>query len=233
MRAMILAAGRGERMRPLTDHLPKPMLAVGGKPLIIWHLERLAAAGFTDIVINTAWLGERIVEGLGDGGRWKVRIHYSHEDTGLETAGGIAHARHLLGETPFLTLNGDVFCDWDPAQAVQAAVLLDRHDADMWLLMVNNPPQHIQGDFGLSVEGKLQSAAGITGDALTYAGIAVYRPSLFDGLPPHASAPLRPLFDRAIAQQRALGGRHHGQWEDVGTPQRLAALNTRLSAAVS
>jgi len=228
MRAMILAAGRGERMRPLTDRLPKPMLVVGGKPLIVWHLEKLAAAGFTDVVINTAWLGERIVEGLGDGARWDLAIHYSHESIGLETAGGIAHARHLLGEEPFLTVNGDVFCDWNPADAAAAAAQLAKRDADMWLLMVDNPPQHARGDFAIDGEGWLRSAAN-GAQTTTYAGIAVYRPRLFAELDPDAPAPLRPFFDRAIATRRALGHLHRGFWEDVGTPQRLDALNAALA----
>jgi MurNAc alpha-1-phosphate uridylyltransferase len=227
---MILAAGRGERMRPLTDHLPKPMLSVGGKPLIVWHLEKLAAAGFGDVVINTAWLGQHIVEGLGDGRRWGLRLHYSHENIGLGTAGGIAHARHLLGDAPFLTLNGDVFCDWDPAQAWTVAQTLGRHHADMWLLMVDNPPHHTQGDFVVDGRGWLQTAAAGRSKTMTYSGIAIYRPSVFATVDPHTEAPLRPLFDHAIAQQRAKGSCHHGQWEDVGTPQRLAALNTQLTA---
>ncbi len=230
MRAMILAAGRGDRMRPLTDRLPKPMLVVGGKPLIVWHIEKLAAAGFTDVAINTAWLGQRIVEGLGDGARWGLTIHYSHESTGLETAGGIAHARHLLGEEPFLAINGDVFCDWDPARAAAAAAQLLERDADIWLLMVDNPPQHANGDFAIDGEGWLRNAANDAQTA-TYAGIAVYRPSLFAELDPNAPAPLRPLFDRAIAARRALGSLHRGFWEDVGTPQRLDALDARLGGA--
>ncbi|MBJ7264466.1 MAG: nucleotidyltransferase family protein, partial [Burkholderiaceae bacterium] len=209
---------------------PKPMLVVGGKPLIVWHIEKLAAAGFTDVAINTAWLGQRIVEGLGDGARWGLTIHYSHESTGLETAGGIAHARHLLGEEPFLAINGDVFCDWDPARAAAAAAQLLERDADIWLLMVDTPPQHANGDFAIDGEGWLRNAANDAQTA-TYAGIAVYRPSLFAELDPNAPAPLRPLFDRAIAARRALGSLHRGFWEDVGTPQRLDALDARLGGA--
>src|SRR5690606_19671117 len=137
MRAMILAAGRGERMRPLTDHTPKPLLPVGGKPLIVWHLERLAAAGIRDVVINHAWLGEQLPAQLGDGSRYGVRITYSPENpTALETAGGIAHALPLLGQDPFLVINGDIWCDWDPAEAKAKQQDLQNARADAWLLLV-------------------------------------------------------------------------------------------------
>lgn len=157
MRAMILAAGRGERMRPLTDHSPKPLLPVGGKPLIVWHLERLASAGFHDIVINHAWLGQMIEDALGDGGRWGLRIRYSPEAVALETAGGIAQALPLLsdGDTPFLVVNGDVWSDWDPAQAQGAAARMTQWDAHAWLLLVDNPVHHPHGDFRLAANGKV------------------------------------------------------------------------------
>ena len=155
MRAMILAAGRGERMRPLTDHRPKPLLAVGGKPLIVWHLERLAAAGFRDIVINHAWLGQMIEDALGDGSRWGVRIRYSPEAVALETAGGIAQALPLLsdGDTPFLVVNGDVWSDWEPAQAHSAAAHMTPSSVQAWLLLVDNPAHHPEGDFRLAENG--------------------------------------------------------------------------------
>ena len=147
---MILAAGRGERMRPLTDHTPKPLLAVGGKPLIVWHLERLAQAGLRDIVINHAWLGQQLEDALGDGSRWGVRIQWSPEpEGGLETAGGIAQAMHLLGNEPFLVINGDIWCDWSPTYAHELATTLTTHDALAWLLMVDNPGHHPDGDFWL------------------------------------------------------------------------------------
>lgn len=225
MRAMILAAGRGERMRPLTDHTPKPLLAAGGKPLIVWHLERLAQAGLREIVVNHAWLGERIVQALGDGSRWGVRIRYSAESQALETAGGIVQALPLLGSDPFLVVNGDIWCDWDPAQA--RAALRDMGQADAWLLLVDNPPQHPQGDFALLPDGR---AAGEGQAKLTFSGIGIYRPALFAGFEPGRPAPLAPLLRQAMACGAVRAGRHTGRWVDVGTPQRLQALNAELSA---
>jgi len=146
MRAMILAAGRGERMRPLTDHLPKPLLPVAGKPLIVWHLEKLAATGITEIVINHAWLGQRIEQTLGDGAAFGVRIQYSPEPVALETAGGIATALPFLGTEPFLVMNGDIWCDWNPAHAFAIVEQLKQTDHLAWLLLVNNPEHHPQGD---------------------------------------------------------------------------------------
>ncbi|MBV7481436.1 N-acetylmuramate alpha-1-phosphate uridylyltransferase MurU [Bordetella sp. BOR01] len=226
MHAMILAAGRGERMRPLTDHTPKPLLPAGGKPLIVWHIERLAAAGIRDIVINHAWLGEQLPAALGDGSRYGVRIAYSAEPNALETAGGIAQALPLLGGQPFLVVNGDIWCDWDPAQAAPQARRLDAMQADAWLLLVDNPAHHPQGDFSLSADGR----AGTDGPGrLTFAGIGLYRPALFDGLATGMAAPLAPLLRQAMARGMVLGTHHAGAWTDVGTPQRLAALDARLN----
>lgn len=150
MRAMILAAGRGERMRPLTDHTPKPLLKVGGKPLIVWHIERLAAAGLHEIVINHAWLGEQLESALGDGREWGVSIRWSPEPSGgLETAGGIAQALSLLGEQPFLVINGDIWCDWNPGLAPALAQAITAETCPAWLLLVDNPPHHPRGDFWL------------------------------------------------------------------------------------
>ncbi|MET0186935.1 MAG: N-acetylmuramate alpha-1-phosphate uridylyltransferase MurU [Achromobacter sp.] len=227
MRAMILAAGRGERMRPLTDRLPKPMLVVGGKPLIVWHIERLVAAGITDIVINHAWLGERIEAGLGDGSTWGARIRYSPEIHALETAGGIAQALPLLGEHPFLVINGDVFCDWDPGQAAAIARQLQGAQARAWLLLVDNPAHHPRGDFALDPSGWVTSAP--TLPLLTFAGIGIYEPALFAGIAPGQPAPLVTLLREAIATGAALGQRHQGNWTDVGTPERLRELDTILS----
>ena len=227
MRAMILAAGRGERMRPLTDRTPKPLLSVGGKPLIVWHLERLAQAGLRDVVINHAWLGERIEQALGDGSRWGMRIRYSAEGQALETAGGIVQALPLLGSDPFLVVNGDIWCDWDPAQAHAALRDMDAARADAWLLLVDNPPQHPQGDFALLPDGR---AAGEGSDKLTFAGIGVYRPELFDGLASGRPAPLAPLLRQAMARGAVRADRHAGRWVDVGTPQRLQALDAELGA---
>ncbi|MFC4278394.1 N-acetylmuramate alpha-1-phosphate uridylyltransferase MurU [Achromobacter aloeverae] len=226
MRAMILAAGRGERMRPLTDSLPKPLLRVGGEPLIVWHIRRLVAAGMTDIVINHAWLGDRIEAALGDGSAWGARLRYSAEARALETAGGIAQALPLLGDAPFLVVNGDVWCDWDPTAAPALAGLLASTGGQAWLLMVDNPSHHPQGDFHLLEDGVLAPAGG---RRLTYAGIGVYHPSLFAGLPPGTPARLAPLLVDAIARGTAHGARHDGTWVDVGTPQRLAELDAMLT----
>ncbi|WP_028356759.1 N-acetylmuramate alpha-1-phosphate uridylyltransferase MurU [Bordetella petrii] len=228
MRAMILAAGRGERMRPLTDRTPKPLLPVGGKPLIVWHLERLAAAGIRDIVINHAWLGAQLPGQLGDGARHGVRIRYSAEAPALETAGGIAHALPLLGTEPFLVVNGDIWCDWDPREAAGWAGRLDTERADAWLLLVDNPEHHARGDFALSAGGRVLAEGP---RRLTFAGIGLYRPTLFAGLDPDAPAPLAPLLRQAMARDAVLGARHGGAWTDVGTPERLARLDAALERA--
>ncbi len=217
---MILAAGRGERMRPLTDHTPKPLLPVAGKPLIVWHLERLARAGFRDIVINHAHLGDQIEALLGDGDAWGLRIQYSAESQGaLETAGGIANALPLLGDDPFLVINGDIFCDWDftRANAINMA----------HLVLINNPPHHPGGDFTLT-EGKV--GAGETA-RLTFSGIGIYRPELFAGIARGQPAKLAPLLRAAIDAGQITGEHHTGRWVDVGTPERLTALDTELSTA--
>jgi len=227
MRAMILAAGRGERMRPLTDRTPKPLLPAGGKPLAAWHIERLAAAGVRDLVVNHAWLGAQIEAALGNGSRWGVRIRYSPEAVALETAGGIARALPLLGDAPFLVVNGDVWCDWDPAGAQAVAARLDGRAASAWLLLVDNPAHHPGGDFVLR-GGKVFDGGG---DRLTFSGIGVYHPALFAGTAPDRPAPLAPLLRAAMARGAVLGERHAGAWTDVGTPQRLAELDARLSAS--
>jgi MurNAc alpha-1-phosphate uridylyltransferase len=225
MQAMILAAGRGERMRPLTDSTPKPLLPVAGKPLIIWHLERLARAGFREVVINHAHLGDQIEALLGAGDAWNLRIRYSAEPRGaLETAGGIANALRLLdgslSDQPFLVVNGDVFCDWDFAQAPGIDVDLAH------LVLVDNPPHHPEGDFTL-MAGKV--GAGRTA-RLTFSGIGIYRPAFFAGIAPGTSAKLAPLLHMAIKAGRISGEHHVGRWEDVGTPERLAALDAALLA---
>ena len=227
MRAMILAAGRGERMRPLTDHTPKPLLAVAGKPLIVWHIERLAQAGLCDIVINHAWLGERIEAALGDGSTWGVRIRYSPEPQALETAGGIAQALPMLGTQPFLVINADVWCDWQPAQAATIAARLDGRQRQAWLLMTDNPEHHPGGDFVLQGEQLRDTSAG---RRLTFSGIGIYHPSLFATTPRGVPAPLAPLLRQAMARGAVLGQRHSGDWTDVGTPQRLAELDARVSS---
>lgn len=223
MKAMILAAGRGERMRPLTDHTPKPLLVAGGKPLIAWHLERLAAAGFRDIVINHAHLGQQIESALGNGSPWGLRIRYSAEPPGaLETAGGIATALPLLGDAPFLVVNGDVYCDWDFNQARRLA------SANAHLVMVANPAHHAGGDFSLDGQRVIYAHGEQT---LTYAGIGVFSPSFFAGVQAGTVMKLRPLLDAAIAAKTLTGERHAGRWVDVGTPQRLAELDAELRNA--
>jgi MurNAc alpha-1-phosphate uridylyltransferase len=222
MKAMILAAGRGERMRPLTDTCPKPLLCVAGKPLIVWHLERLARAGFRDVVINHAHLGEQISALLGDGDAWGLAIAYSAEPEGaLETAGGIVQALPLLGANPFLVIKGDIFCDWNPA----AARLDD--SALAHLVMVPNPPQHPEGDFVL--DGHKVGAGG-TAPRLTFSGIGIYRPALFAEVPRGSRAKLAPLLREAMDEGKVNGERYDGRWTDVGTPQRLQALDTELRA---
>ena len=226
MKAMILAAGRGERMRPLTDHTPKPLLVAGGKPLIVWHIERLAAAGFRELVINHAHLGEQLEAALGDGSRWGVRIAWSPEPPGaLETAGGIAHALPLLGDSPFLVVNGDIWCDWDFSRA-RALGGRCAH-----LVMRDNPAHHAGGDFRLdetSSPAQLRLADG--GPTLTYCGIGVFAPSFFAEVPRGAVMKLRPLLDAAIPRGIVTGERHTGRWVDVGTPERLDALDRELTA---
>jgi MurNAc alpha-1-phosphate uridylyltransferase len=239
MKAMILAAGRGERMRPLTDHLPKPLLAVGGKALIVWHIERLAQAGIRDIVINHAWLGDKIEAALGDGSAHGVRIAYSAEGEALETAGGIARAMPLLagtdsagpdaGNQPFLVVSGDTFCDFDYGR-VRTIALQMRHAAlACWCVMVANPRHHPEGDFTL-VGGRLVDlTAGSPAPArLTYGGIGLYTPGMFAEVAAGRKSPLRPWLEREIAAGRAAGEYHRGSWFDIGTAERLAELDRLL-----
>lgn len=226
MKAMILAAGRGERMRPLTDHTPKPLLLAGGKPLIVWHIERLVRAGITDLVINHAHLGAQIEQTLGYGSRFGATIRYSDEGTALETAGGIAFALDLLGEEPFAVVNGDIYCDYDfshlPAIAKQ---MHDSHDT-AHLVLVNNPEHHPNGDFGLR-DGRVTDTA----PKWTFSGIGLYRASLFALIPRGAKAPLAPLLREQIALSKVSGELHTGLWVDVGTPQRLDELDKQLRAS--
>jgi len=218
MKAMILAAGRGERMRPLTDHTPKPLLKVGGKPLIVWHLEHLAQAGVKDVVINHAHLGAQIEAALGDGSQWGLHIQYSPEKVALETAGGIANALPLLGDAPFLVVNGDVFTDID-----FATLKLDSPNV-AHLVMVDNPPQHLAGDFAL-LNGKL-SPEGT--QKLTFSGVGIYHPGLFAQIVRGDAAKLAPLLKAAMAQGLVSGNHHQGEWHDIGTPERLHTLDSQL-----
>lgn len=218
---MVLAAGRGERMRPLTDRVPKPLLPVGGQPLVAWQLEILAAAGCRDIVMNCAWQAEALQDALGDGSRWGVRIRYSPEPwPALETGGGVFQALPLLGPEPFLLVNGDVYCEWSPAAlALEPGQLAQ-------LLLVPNPPHHPKGDFGLA-GGRVRPDAAAR---YTYSGIAMLHPGLFTGCRP-GRFPLAPLLVEAARQDKVGGLLHDGTWLDVGTPERLYALQARLGEA--
>jgi MurNAc alpha-1-phosphate uridylyltransferase len=220
VKAMILAAGRGERMRPLTDHTPKPLLRAGGHCLIEYHILALARAGITELVINHAHLGSQIEQALGDGSRYGVGISYSPEGEGraLETGGGIFRALPLLGPEPFIVVNGDVYCDY-PFEN-----LLTVPGGLAHLVLVDNPPHHPQGDFVLS-EGRVLDA---DGKRLTFSGIGLYRPELFEGCEAGAF-PLAPLLRQAMARGQVTGEHYRGLWMDIGTPQRLQELDTLLS----
>jgi len=216
---MILAAGRGIRMRPLTDHTPKPLLEAGGKPLIVHQIERLRAAGIEQIVVNLAWQADAIEAALGDGSSQGVELHYSREPAGaLETAGGIRHALHLLGDQPFLVVNADIYCDFP---LTHLNTLADGDSAH--LVLVSNPPHHPEGDFSLE-DGRVHLRGA---SRQTYSGIGVFDPQLFAGLEP-GIRPLRPVLEQAIAGRRVSGQVHTGTWLDVGTPDRLAELDRRL-----
>ncbi|WP_306523944.1 N-acetylmuramate alpha-1-phosphate uridylyltransferase MurU [Rheinheimera sp.] len=225
MRAMILAAGRGERMRPLTDHLPKPLLPVAGKPLIVHHIEALARAGIIDIVINHAWLGALIEQQLGDGSQFGVRLHYSAEgETGLETAGGIKKALPLLGAEPFLVVNGDVLTDFNFAALTKVlpAQLLAH------LVLVPNPPQHPQGDFGFDFATAKVTSQGT--EQFTFSGIGLYRPEFFADVP-DGKQKLAPFLRQAMAQSQVSGDIYRGFWADIGTPERLALADKEFRSA--
>jgi MurNAc alpha-1-phosphate uridylyltransferase len=236
MKALVFAAGLGERMRPLTDTTPKPLLVVGGKPLIEWHLEKLAAIGIREIVVNTSWLAGQFPRVLGDGSRWVIDLHCLYEgETPLETGGGLWNALPFLrdDDDAFIAVNGDVWTDYDFSR------LPDEPNGDAHLVLVDNPSQHPLGDFALRGDGNVES----DGDSkLTFAGIGVYRPSLFDDwqeivgdaagadeTPPRFK--LAPLLRAAMAHGAVTGEHHRGRWTDVGTPERLAELDTALRRA--
>lgn len=234
MKAMILAAGRGERMRPLTLTTPKPLLQVGGKPLIEYHLERLAAVGIGEVVINIAYLSEQIREALGDGQRWSLRIHYSPEPEPLETAGALLHALPLLGDKPFMLLNGDIWTDFDFAALANVGL---NDDSLGHLVLVDNPAHNAKGDF--SLDGDRLILAGDKADELnkepqkstyTFSGISLLHPRLIRDYPQQRPRfPLVEVFHHAIAQRQLQGSHYDGEWWDIGTVERLQDLDRQLT----
>ena len=254
MKAMILAAGRGERMRPLTDHTPKPLLKVGGKPLIVWHLERLASAGFKEIIINHAHLGHMIEAALGNGAQWGMSIQYSPEKVALETAGGIANALHLLTNDgkqiePFLVVNGDTFTEINFAKLTPSTFSTEFDFTQLtpspfkgegWgggkvaqvlahLVLVDNPPQHPQGDFAIQ-DGNLKHTGK---QMLTFSGVGVYHPNLFADIEVGQPAKLAPLLRKAIDNNAATAQYYQGIWHDIGTPERLGLLDSFMQNRIT
>lgn len=231
---MIFAAGRGERMRPLTDSCPKPLLKVRGRPLIVWHILNLVRAGINDIVVNHAHLGHMIEEALGDGSQFGARLSYSPEGTALETAGGVALARPLLGDEPFVALAADIYCPHFDFEQVKNVLEdndvwgnphpLDRRDV-AWLYLVKNPAHNPKGDFALH-----SFAIANEGEPrYTFSGIGVYRPSMFDAIAAGETAKLTPLLREYAARGQVGGELYRGEWTDVGTPERLEQLNAPLT----
>jgi len=227
MKVMILAAGRGERMRPLTDRVPKALLEAGGKPLIVHLIERLARASLCDLVVNVSHFAEQIEQRLGDGSRLGVNISYSREERALETGGGIAYAMPLLGESPFLVVNSDVYSDYDFRRLEPAAAALAHDTLDAHLVLVDNPTHHPEGDFSLR-------AGYLTPDGparLTFSGVGIYSPKMFATVKRGTRCPLMAVLAPAMARSRVGGEHHRGVWVDVGTPERLNALDCQRRAA--
>jgi MurNAc alpha-1-phosphate uridylyltransferase len=222
---MILAAGRGERMRPLSDRIPKPLLRAGGRPLVAYLIERLARAGLSELVVNVSHLGGLIERELGDGARHGVHIVYSHEELPLETGGGIAYALPLLGAEPFVAVNSDIYCDFEFARLPAVAAALASGATAAHLVLVDNPPHHAAGDFCLN-DGRVAADGGAR---LTFSGIGVYAPELFAGIARGAKCQLVALLKPAMAQGRVSGEHHRGLWMDIGTPERLATLERLLA----
>ena len=224
----LLAAGRGERMRPLTDNLPKPLLTIQNKSLLAWHLESLAKAGIQNVVINHAWLGQKIETALGNGHQFGLNIQYSPEGTALETAGGICKALPiLLPDDYFLVMNGDVFCPQLPIKELLGITSLLRHNIQKplaHLLMVPNPVQHPEGDFYLN-GSQIADTESLEAEKLTFSGIGIYHKDLFKDIKIGESAKLAPLLRDAMKQNKVSGEKYSGPWHDVGTPQRLQELN--------
>jgi len=223
MKAMILAAGQGTRMRPLTLYKPKPLLEVGGKALIVWHIEKLKQMGVTEIVINSAWLADVLIGTLGDGSQFGVKILWTREDQGLETAGGIINALPLLGTEPFILVNGDVWTTFDFAHLLHIPLEQDLAH----LVFVTNPVQHPKGDFTLSNGRAYTFEQEQTGEALTYSGIAVIHPKMFDGLEA-GKRPLAPLLKQAMQNGKISAEKMQAAWVDVGTPERLSDLDLQI-----
>lgn len=223
---MILAAGRGERMRPLSERIPKPLLQAGGRPLVVGLIESLARAGIVELVVNVSHLGSLIEQALGDGSRQRVRIAYSREQEPLETGGGIAYALPLLGAEPFIAVNSDIHCDFDFSRLAAAAAAIRSGAASAHLVLVDNPPHHPDGDFCLS--GGRVAADGAR--KLTFSGIGVYAPALFADVPRGTKRQVAALLRPAMAQGRVSGEHYRGLWMDIGTPERLAALDRLLAA---
>ena len=226
-RSLILAAGRGESLRPLTDAVPKPLLPVGGRPIIEWQIERLAAGGFRDLVVNHAHLGERLEAALGDGRRLGVRIRYSAEAPALETAGGIDKALHLLGDEPFVVVSGDIHTGYDFASLAPHVERIARDPARCvaHFVLVDNPPWHAQGDMGLRAGRVVREGA-----RLTYGNIGVFHPEPFRAIAPGTWLKLFPWMYGFVDAGRVSGERYAGPWDNVGTAEQLAALDRRLSA---
>ncbi|MFI4937816.1 MAG: N-acetylmuramate alpha-1-phosphate uridylyltransferase MurU [Candidatus Berkiellales bacterium] len=218
MRAMILAAGRGNRLRPLTDTCPKPLIQVGGKPLIAYHIENLKKAGISKIIINVSHLAEKIQDFLGDGEKWDVAISYSFEPTMLEVGGGIFKALPLLGQDPFIIVNGDIWTDYPIAKLPQKPKGLAH------LVLVDNPPHNQNGDYGLQSDGRL-----IRSPQYTYSGISVLAPELFKGCQIGAAFRLAPVLDQAMRDQLLYGEYYSGSWTDVGSIERLQSLEKSLA----
>lgn len=223
MRAMILAAGRGERQRPITDSIPKPMVKVGGVELLVWHIERLKKAGIKDIIVNSAWLSDKIVDFLGDGHRFAVHISHSIEgEGGLETAGGIARALPFFEDRPFLVVNGDTYMDADYAQFIEATLA----NGEALLFMTQNPAHNPKGDFSLANNGLLR-----IGEGYTFSGAAVYSPEIFKNMPVK-KYPLRPVFEKLIANNKLHGRMLNGKWFDVGTIERLKLADNYVCSQI-
>lgn len=232
--AMILAAGRGSRMRPLTDHTPKPLLRVGDKSLIEWHLSRLAQAGITQLVINHAWLGQQIEDTLGNGSRYGVQIQYSAENPALETAAGIKKALPLLGEAPFLVISADVWTDWNAALAFYMRARLQTEQALAHLLLVPNPSHNPNGDFNFDANTGLvlphnEPPTAAHSTRYTYSGIGVFSPAFFTAVSASIPTPLRQPLQVALQDKKVLGTIYQGVWADIGTPQRLQQIEQSLA----